>query len=507
MSKLYQDVLIQGALTSERRLSLSEVNMAKKSIKKNYILNAGYQVLLLITPLITAPYISRVLGADSIGQYSYANSIVSYFTLFATLGITTYGRREISYIQDKRYERSMVFWETKLLQIYTSGVASIIFIIFALSQTEKLFYLLFVFNILAVAVDVTWFFQGMEEFGKIVLRNSIFKFINIVYIFCMVKEKDDLILYVFGITFFTFLSNCSLWIALAKYVDKPKWSHLRPFRDIRTVLSLFIPTIAIEIYTVLDKTMIGVITQNSSENGYYEMAIGISRMSLSIVTALGTVMTPRIGYHFQKNDTETLQLLMYRGYRFVWFLGTPLCLGLIGISYNFVPWFFGTGYNKVSPLLCILSFLIFSIGINNMTGVQYLIPTKRQNLFTVTVIIGAGVNFIMNMFLINWLQSVGAAVASVAAETVIALVQLYFIKKELSIKKVFLCGTHYWIAGIAMLIVLLMENQYISPSIFHTGIMIGSGSIIYFIALCIMRDEFFLSNIRSVLRWMKSKMN
>ena len=123
-------------------------------------------------------------------------------------------------------------------------------------------------------------------------------------------------------------------------------------------------------------------------------------MVLTMVTALGTVVSPRIGYHFGRGETQKVNAYIYRGYRFVWFLGIPLCFGLLGISSNLVPWFFGAGYDKVIPLLGILGFLIPAIGINNVTGMQYLIPTKRQNIFTLTVLIGAGVNFILNLVLI-----------------------------------------------------------------------------------------------------------
>ena len=200
----------------------------------------------------------------------------------------------------------------------------------------------------------------------------------------------------------------------------------------KTVISLFVPTIAVQVYTVLDKTMIGMITQNDFENGYYEQAVKISKMVMTVVTALGTVMIPRIGFYFEKGDVKEVKRLMYRGYRFVWFLGIPLCLGLIMVSPKFVPWFFGEGYNKVSVLLGILSFLILAIGINNVTGMQYLIPTKRQNIFTLTVLIGAMINFAMNYILIERFAAIGAAIASVTAETVIAIVQLMIVRKEIN---------------------------------------------------------------------------
>ncbi len=472
--------------------------MANKSIKKNYIYNLTYQILLLLTPLITTPYLSRVLGVDGVGIVSFAESIVSYFTLFATLGITTFGQREISYVQDDKLKRTKIFWETKVLQVITSFVVLIVYVVFTIFQTNRIIYLILSFNVIAVLVDVVWLFQGMEEFGKIVFRNIVFKILSIVYIFVAVKTKDDILKYIFGISFFLFLSNLSLWVYVPKFVEKPNWREVTPFKNIKIVISLFIPTIAIQIYTVLDKTMIGLITQSAFENGYYEQAIKISKIIMTIVTSLGTVMMPRIGYYFGRSETEKVNIFMYRGYRFVWFLGIPLCFGLLGTASNFVPWFFGDGFNKVIPLLNILGFLILAIGINNVTGMQYLISTKRQNLFTMTVLIGAGVNFILNLILIHFFQSIGAAIASVVAETTIALVQLYLVRKEFSIKIIFLSSWHYFIAGGVMLVGLKILNIKFVPSVINTVLMSICGALIYFMILYLFRDLFFIDNIKNL---------
>lgn len=479
--------------------------MAKKSIRKNYIFNTSYQVLMLLTPLITTPYISRVLGADGIGKVSYAESIVSYFVLFATLGITTYGQREISYVQDSVENRSVVFWNTKILQFCTSSIVLIVYLLYLFATNANSIYYILTINVLAVFVDITWFFQGLEEFGKTVFRNVVFKIINIAYVFLIIKTKEDVLKYAFGLAIFTFLSNLSLWGYLPKYIRRISLKDLAPFKALPTVLTLFIPTIAIQIYTVLDKTMIGIITKNSFENGYYEQALKISRMILMVVASLGTVMIPRIGYHFQNNDTEEVRRLMYRGYRFVWFLGIPLCFGLISVSDNMVPWFFGNGYDTVSQLLKILAFIILAIGINNVTGLQYLIPTKRQNAFTITVIIGACVNFILNLILIRSFNSIGAAIASVTAETVIAIVQLIIVRKELSPLYILRQGVNYYFAGGIMMIVLYFEGKLLTSSILHTALLVFTGSIVYFLILLLVHDEFFLSNINIVINRLNKK--
>ena len=319
--------------------------MSKKSIKLNYFYNVSYQILLLITPLITTPYISRVLGAEGIGTASFAESLVSYFTLFSSLGTAVLGQREISYLQEDVQKRSEIFWDIVLLRTISTSICAFMYVAFLLVyQHNFTLYLILMLNIFAVMVDISWYFQGLEEFGKIVGRNVVFKVVNIVYIFVFVKTRDDVLIYVAGLVGILFASNISLWMYLPKMVNKVTISSLNPKRYLKESISLFIPTVAIQVYTVLDKTMIGIFSETSEENGYYEQAIRISKMILTIVTSLGTVMIPRIGYYLGKNDVKQVKQYMYRGYRFVWFLGIPLCLGLFGVSDNIVKWLFGTEY-------------------------------------------------------------------------------------------------------------------------------------------------------------------
>lgn len=474
--------------------------MGQKSIKKNYIYNLIYQILTLITPLITTPYLSRVFGANGIGTCSYIESISSYFVLFATLGLTTFGQRETSYVQDDRKKRTIIFWETNIIELIASTLCIIAYVFFSFAQNNTNLYLVLVLNLFSVIFNISWFFQGMEEFGKIVLRNIIFKIINVIFIFVCVKTKNDIIVYLFGVAFFGLINNLSYWISIPKYIDKPVLRELHPSKHIKTVISLFVPTIAIQIYTVLDKTMIGVITKDSFENGYYEQALKIAKLVLTIVTSLGTVMIPRIGYHYSRGDDDMVKKYMYRAYKFVWLCGVPLTFGLIAVSSNFVPWFFGNGYDKVVPLLGILSFLILAIGINNVTGIQYLIPTKRQNTFSATVIAGSIINFVLNFFLIHMFKSMGAAVASVVAETTIAVLQIYIVRDELSPVEIVKCGKHYFIAGGIMLVVLLLIRDSFSASIVNTMVLVIIGVFVYGMILILMQDEFLLSNVKSILK-------
>ena len=484
--------------------STKEGYSVMKSIKKNYCYNLFYQILSVLIPLITAPYLSRVLGPEGIGAYSYTTSIVTYFTLFAAMGVSLYGQREVSYCQDNKERRTRVFWETKLLNFVSTGICFMIYLLLAIHSVKyRQLYLVLSINIITVALNITWLFQGMEEFGKVVFRNTLFKIINVVFVFTCIHDKNDLLFYALGTAAFSLLGEGSLWIGLPRLIGKPNWEILHPFRDLKTIISLFIPTIAISIYTVLDKTMLGLLIGNIAENGFYEQASKLSKVSLMFVTSLGTVMAPRVGHYVENHETANIKDAMYRSYRFVWFLGIPLCLGLLGISENLVPWFFGQGYDKVIPLVRILAWLVLAIGISNATGLQYLIPTKRQHVFTLTVSLGALVNFICNWILIPKWASIGAAVGSIIAETCVTFSQLIMVRKELSLKKVFVSSTHYWIAGIVMYLILLFEKGSFDASPVHTLIMILSGGLSYVLVLSLLHDIYVKGIIQFIAHIMK----
>lgn len=467
----------------------------KKSLKKNYIYNLSYQILVIIAPIITTPYLSRVLNADGIGVVSFAESIVSYFILFAALGVGTYGQREVSYYQDDKTKRSEVFWNTFIFKAITSSIVLIVYLILYKILFKTNIYLILSVNIIAVFIDITWFFQGLEEFGKIVFRNFIFKLLNIFFIFTFIKTKNDINLYAFSIGFFTFISNFSMWIYLKDYIDKPEIEKIHPFKDLVVIIALFIPTIAIQIYTVLDKSMIGLITKSDFENGYYELGVKISKVLLTVITSLGVAIIPRVGLLFNKKETENIKMLIYKSYRFVWFLGIPLCFGLMILSDNLVPWFLGVGYDKVIILLKILSMLIILIGMSNVTGMQYLIPTKKENLFTLSVCIGAIVNFTLNIIMIQKFLSIGAAISSVIAEFFVTASQIYMARSEISYKQILKEGINYYISGIVMIIVLLFIKRGLTPSLYNSIIIIISGAVSYFATLFILKDKFIFEDL------------
>lgn len=483
--------------------------MKEKNVKKNYIYNVAYQLLVIITPLLTAPYISRVLGVDGIGVFSYVTAIAAFFIIFATLGTSTYGQREISYVQADAHKRSVVFWNTVIFRCTSTAIFLLIYgiFVFALRPEWMIIYIIQFIEIINVACDTSWFFQGLEEFGKIVGRNAIFRLINLAMVFTLIKDENDLALYTAATAIITMAGHVSLWAYLPKYLTKVSKSELTPFADTHVILGLFLPTIAVQIYQYLDKIMIRLINGGSTENGYYEQAMRITKMVLVLVTSMSTVMVPRIGRYFEEGNKDAIRNAMYKAYRFAWFLGLPLMFGLFGIADNFIPWFYGPGYEKVIVLLKIVSAITVAISINNVTGIQYLVPTKRENLYTKTVLYGAVINFCFNLMLIPKLSSYGAAIASVIAEASIAIIQLFVIRKELEIKRIIAPIPKYLFSAAMMLLLLIVESRLLPNTIIATFIMIVSGAAVYFILLLILADSFFIENAKSVINKISSKLS
>lgn len=474
--------------------------MSKKSIKRNYVFNVTYQMLILLAPFITMPYISRVLGADGVGLNSYTNSIVTYFVLIAVLGTADYGQREIAYRQDDVKERSLMFWEVFILRGITSLMSLGMFLFVTWNSNYRLLYFIQSVNIISVLVDVNWFFQGLEEFGKIVTRNIIVKVLNIAVIFCFVKTNRDLPVYIASITVSILLGNISVWYLLPKYICRIPLREIRPFHNIKHVMQLFLPQIAIQISAVMDKTMLGMITGSEFENGFYEQADRIEKICLTIVSSLGVVMIPRISYIVAKGQKKLLDYYIYRAYRFVWMLALPMTVGLIGIADQFVPWFFGSGYEKTIILIRIFSVLLCIVGLSSVTGVQYFIPSGKQNQFTKSVVFGLAINFCMNMLLIHGYLSIGAAIATVAGEMTVTVSQLIMVRKIFSVKKILRSSTSYLIASVLMFTVLMLVKPLVGITIWGTVILVGIGSLVYFFALLIMKDDMILDGIQCFVK-------
>ena len=478
----------------------------KKSIAKNYIYNLIYQMLTILLPLITTPYLSRVLGAEPIGIYGYTISIVTYFILFGTLGISMYGQRQIAYLQQDKKERSKIFWEIIIIRTITLSISILLFyLVYGRSGEYAIYYRILIIQLVANLFDISWFFQGLEEFDKTVVRNLIVKLLSLVLIFIVIKTPDDLWKYFAIYVGAELLGNMTLWLYLPKYTEKIKIKSLQLKNHIKPTLSLFVPQIAVQIYTVLDKTMIGQITKDMVEVGYYEQAQKIIKASLTVTVALQTVMNSRIANAYARKDQKEIKKCLESSFNFVWFLTIPMMFGLIAISSKFVPWYYGEGFDGVIPIMIATAPILIPIGLNGITGTQYLVQIGKQKIYTISVTVGAIVNVLLNLVLIHFFNGVGAAIASVIAETVILLIQLKYFKEQFTILEILKLSIKCLISGIVMFIVVFLLANYMSVSIINTIIQAAAGMITYFIMLIILKYQFLKDILNQVISGVKKK--
>lgn len=480
-----------------------------KSIKKNYIYNLVYQILTIIIPIITTPYLARVIGVKGTGVASYTLSIVSYFVLFGSIGVASYGQREIAMKRDNIHDYSKTFWELFIFKTITSIISIIIYTFTIINNTKyNIIFLILTINIFASIFDISWFYQGLEEYKFISVRSILVKILFTISIFLFVKEKRDLKLYIFLNSMSLLISSLSLWLRLPKKVIKIKKKELKIFSHTKNTLIYFLPQIATQIYTMLDKTMLGFITKSESENGYYEQSYKIIIMSMTIVTSLNTVMSPRMSYLYKEKKTKEIQKRLLKSMQFSCLLAIPLSIGIACTSYGFVDWFFGPQYHNVKFLLILFSPIVTIIALSNCLGGQCLTPCGKRLQSAGALWAGAIVNFLLNLLLIPIYKSRGAAIASVIAELIITTLYFVLSKKYISFKAVFKKVYKYIIASLIMGIIIVLCFLLLPISMISTIIELIIGVIIYFAVLFILKDslvietfDILLSKMGKVKKW------
>ena len=404
------------------------------NLTKNYLYNLTYKILTLILPFITTPYISRVLNPEGIGAYNYTLSIVNVFILVASLGTAMYAQREIAFCGSNKVERSKVFSDILLIRTLTSVLISIVYIIMSLSS-EKYMYLFMAQYICIIAnmIDISWLFQGVEDFKKTATRGIVIKLLSVISIFLFVRTKNDVIIYTIIYATSTLLNALVLWLFASKIVDfqKPSWTRAK--RHLKPVFLLFLPVAATYVYTYIDKIVLGMLS-TEREVGFYSQSENMVKLAMTVITSLGTVLLPRISKLIGNNEKEEVKNEVMKAIKFVITWGLPMTVGLALISSLFVPWFLGEKYDPCIVLIEVLSVLIVIIGLSSVTGQAVLVPMKRQNIYTLSIVAGAIANLVANYFLIPSYGALGAAIGTIVAEVIVNLIQQFVVYKAISIK-------------------------------------------------------------------------
>lgn len=452
------------------------------SIKKNFLYNSAYQILVMFIPLLTTPYISRVLGAEGIGVYSYAFSVASYYVLFIMLGLNNYGNRTIAQSRDDDKELSKQFWSIYALQFFLGIVVNVIYFFYCIILAEnKNIALSMWLYVISASFDVNWFFFGMEMFKKTVIRNAIIKIVTTSSIFLLVKGKNDILMYCLIMTVGMFLSQIVLWPYVLKNVKfyRPSIEEIKI--HIKPNLFLFLTVIAVSLFKIMDKIMLGIM-RNKEQVGFYESSEKIISIPTALITSLGTVMLPRMSNLVSNKNIQSNEIIS-KSIAFAMLLSSSMCFGIMGVSKEFVPIFYGKGYETCIYLFLILLPTCLFMAFANVIRTQYLLPHKKDSAYVISAFLGAIVNVVVNVILIPQYGSIGAAIGTICAEVAVCIYQSYTIRKEQPIKVYLKASIPFIMSGILMFLIIFNIYFVRLPLIINLIIKIIIGVVIYFVTL------------------------
>lgn len=467
----------------------------KKSLKRNYLYNLSYQMLAILVPLITTPYISRVLGATKIGDFAYTSAIVSYFGIVAALGTASYAQREIAFHQKERQERSRIFYEILLFRGIMVGIVLIAYSIFlAREGAYRSLYLIQLCTVFSWAADISWFFQGMEDFKATVLRNALVKLVSVLLILLLVKRENDLWIYTLVICGTAFLGNMTLWPFLKQYIERVPLKGLRPFRHLHGSLELFVPVLSIQVYTVLDQTMLGAMI-NTTQVGYYAQSQKIVKLVSTVLYALTAVILPRMSVVLAEKKLEQANEYYRKVICFSMMLILPMMTGMIFLSDYLVPVFLGEKFAECVPLLKVFSLLLITQGIGQIGG-TLLISLKKQKQYTTAVTAGAVVNLCCNFLLIPAFGAIGATIASVTAELCVEVLMLYYIRPEFHNGVLWTSFLNYLLPTVGMCAALTAVKYFLAVNLISLVLLTFLGMTVYGLLLLVRRDAFLWEQLK-----------
>lgn len=429
------------------------------SVKKNFLYNIAYQILMIIIPLITVPIVTRSLGATNLGIYSYTNSITNYFMLFGLLGISNYGNREVAKNRNNKNTLSITFWNIYTVQFVFSIIVLFIYIIYAIFLSNySTIALIQVLFIISTILDINWFFFGIEKFKTTVTRNAIIKIISLLLIIAFVNNPSDLWKYTLILSFGTFLSQFVLWFFLFKEIDFVPLKKISIKEHLKGIFVLFIPVISYSIYKLMDKIMIGMFTDVSNV-AFYENAEKIINVPTLVVAALGTVMMPRISNLISNNNVDDAKKYFNASIEFVFFFSIPVVFGLIFVGSDLCQIYLGNDFIKSGQLLQLLSVTVFFVSIANVVRTQYLIPMAKDKIYIISTVLGAVINFILNIILIQMIGVSGACIGTIVAEFVVMFYQIILTKKEINYTQYFQKFFVFCIKALAMSIIIVILKK------------------------------------------------
>lgn len=408
--------------------------MKEASLKENFIMNILLTASSILFPLITFPYVSRILLPEGTGRVAFALSIISYFSMVASLGIPTYGIRACAQVRDDPEDLTQTVQEIFLINACMTLLVYVCYF-FALLLVEqmrrdKALFLICGSTLFFNLIGIEWLYKGLEQYRYITLRSVGVKVVAVTLMLLLVRSRSDYLIYGVLTILASVGSNVLNFINARKFISLTPRRRYQLRRHLRPVFVFFALTVATTIYTNLDVAMLGFLT-NDQQVGYYNAAVKIKDLLVSFVTALGAVLLPRISYYVKEGRMEEFSHLIQKAFDFIIFMAAPMGVYFLVMADRSILLASGPAYaGSVAPMKIIMP-TILCIGLTNVIGMQMLVPTGKEKLVVASTCAGAATDVVLNLWLIPRYASSGAALGTLVAEIVVLLVQLWMIRKKL----------------------------------------------------------------------------
>lgn len=470
-------------------------------IVKNYLYNVVYQLLVILTPIVTAPYLARVLGPENLGIYTYVNSSGNIITTLALLGIYMYGNRQVAYVRENRDELTKTFWEIELTRVILAVVGTLAYGVYIhFNPAHRFFLLVYYPYILAQCIDCSWVFVGLEEMKPAVVKNFITKLVNVVGIFVFVRSHEDVWIYIFMLALTTLVGDLCIYTQLPRYIGAPKADVKKIPAHLKGSVHLFLPNAATLIYLQVGKVLLEWISKDTAQLSFFDQAEKIINIPLTFITVVSTVMMPRIANEYKKGNRAEIQDLLLKAGRFTLLLAFPMMVGMFCIANRFIPWYLGNEFFPAASAMHILCPLIVFNSLGGISGSQYFTATNQIGIILRASVMAAAVNTILNLLLIPRIGYAGAAVAAVASGMVSVLVQYRYLSKQISLRSLLMPGLRYLGAALLMGLVITTATKAMAARIVTTMLQVLLGMLVYLLVLFVSRDEALLSAIKEIRR-------
>lgn len=425
---------------------------------RNYLYDMVYRVVIILLPLLLTPYIARVIGPEGLGIYGFTSSVTVLFCVFAELGTATYGVSSIARCMNNEDELSILYSELKIFRVICVFISYIMLLVFVLTYKKYTgFFLINSMILIADAFDISWYLEGIENFKTLSVRNICVRIVSAISIFIFVKHQDDLDRYIFILALASLLGNIFVLIQIKQ--KRVRFWKCNIKRHIKPMLFYALPQFAIYINATLDKSILGFLSIDSSSVAFYSQPERIIQVAQSILTSLGFVLFPRISKLVSESKLENAKNMIYKVASIVALVGVPVMLGIIITADIFIPVFLGDGYEESIHILRIYAPIIFIQGMRAVVCTPLFLPLKRGKSYNISVIVCVFINITLDIILIPVYGAMGATFATVFSELVVLIVQLWFLRDIINLKRIVKIVTRYFMAYVGMSVIVILVKR------------------------------------------------